>query len=49
MATHVDRDEFEQWAEHEGYRLMRRGDAYPYLSDLTESAWRGWSAARQAT
>lgn len=40
------RDDFERWAEREGYRLMRAPAAGRYGSELTEAAWQGWLAAR---
>lgn len=39
------RDGFERWAERKGYRLMVTRDGR-YSSDLTESAWLAWKAAR---
>jgi hypothetical protein len=44
----ADRDEFERWAEREGYRLMRAPESPHYGSELTEAACQAWCAARRA-
>jgi len=42
------REEFEAWAVHQGYDLIRDDVVVAYASEETDRAWAAWQASRAA-